>query len=93
MFKHSLVLLSFAVMTLLAACDGSNSPNDPPPAPVFAITAQPTDVAVVQGNTATFNVTASGTGVSYQWQGSTGAGAAFSNIAAAPASGRVPAPP
>lgn len=44
------------------------------------ITANPTDQAVFTGNSATFTVTATGGGLSYQWQVSTDGGANFSNV-------------
>jgi trimeric autotransporter adhesin len=39
-----------------------------------AVTAQPANVSVCQGAPATFNVTATGTGITYQWQESTNGG-------------------
>ncbi|HET7791895.1 MAG TPA: hypothetical protein VFL64_00800, partial [Rhizobacter sp.] len=53
----------------------------PAPAPV-AITAQPGDLSVVQGTTASFAVTATGTSPSYQWQSSLD-GLAWTPIASA----------
>lgn len=47
-----------------------------------AITTQPTDVAVCT-TSATLNVVASGTGLTYQWQVSTDGGTTFTNIAGA----------
>ncbi len=47
--------------------------NTPP-----AITAQPANATVPAGGSASFTVTASGTGLSYQWQASSGG--AFSNV-------------
>lgn len=49
---------------------------------VITISAQPQDATVVEGNAATFNITAaitSGT-INYQWQNSTDSGANWSNI-------------
>ena len=48
-----------------------------------AITIQPSAVTVCAGTDATFSVTASGTGLSYQWQESTNGGGSFSNISGA----------
>jgi hypothetical protein len=46
-----------------------------------AITTQPTAQAACTGTNATFNVTATGTGVSYQWQSSTtGTAGSFTNV-------------
>ena len=44
------------------------------------ITNQPTDVSTCEGSNTTLSVTASGTGLSYQWQVSTDGGATFTNI-------------
>ena len=44
------------------------------------ISSQPNNVNVCLGGTANFNVTASGTGISYQWQVSTDGGNTFSNL-------------
>jgi hypothetical protein len=49
-----------------AACGGSSSSTPPPPA-APSITQAPADASVAVGGTATFTVTASGTGLSYQW--------------------------
>lgn len=46
-----------------------------------AITAQPTNQVVCAGNNAVFGVTATGSGLTYQWQVNTGSG--FTNIAGA----------
>ena len=80
MLRTLFLLLSLAC-TLTACGGGSDSP--PNALPTLAITAQPTDISVVAPNTATFTVIATGSGLGYQWQSSTGAGAAFSNIAGA----------
>lgn len=48
-----------------------------------SITAQPQNAIECVGNNATFNVTATGTGLTYQWQESTDAGVTFTNIASA----------
>lgn len=48
-----------------------------------AISAQPADVTVCEGTTASFSVTASGTSLSYQWQVSNDGGNTWSNISGA----------
>ena len=50
-----------------------------------AITAQPTNQSACTGNTATFSVTATGTGVTYQWQSATAVGGPYTNIPGATA--------
>lgn len=49
-----------------------------PPAPV--ITQQPVDASATAGQTAGFSVTATGTGLSYQWQSQASGGSNFVNI-------------
>lgn len=57
--------------------------NTPP-----SVNSQPTNSSVCAGNTATFNVTAAGSGLSYQWQESIDGGASYNNLPnAAPYSG------
>lgn len=46
-----------------------------------SITVQPSDATVVEGQNASFSVTASGTSLSYQWQVSTDAGISFAEMA------------
>ena len=59
--------LAGALMAMLAACGGNdNGMNMGATAP--AITAQPASTSVVSGNTATFTVMATGSGLTYQWQ-------------------------
>jgi hypothetical protein len=48
-----------------------------------AITGQPTDVTVCNGTAASFTVTATGTGATYQWQSATAVGGPYTNIAGA----------
>lgn len=48
-----------------------------------AVTAQPTQSTVCIGNNTGFSITASGTGLTYQWQVSTDGGTLYSNIAGA----------
>lgn len=45
-----------------------------------SITVQPSNQAVVAPNTATFSVTATGTGLTYQWQLSTDSGSTWNNV-------------
>jgi extracellular elastinolytic metalloproteinase len=52
-----------------------------------AITAAPQNITLCTGSSGNFNITASGTGILYQWQLSTDGGATFNNIAGANASG------
>ncbi len=75
---------SFALVlvALLAGC----WPDSSPPSPSASITSQPVDVSVVQGSPATFSVVATGTGLAYQWQSSSDAGASWSGISGANAS-------
>lgn len=47
-----------------------------------AITRQPQDLTVVAGNSAAFNVAATGTSLAYQWQRSNDGGATFANVGA-----------
>ncbi len=46
------------------------------------ITVNPSDVDVDEGDPATFNITATGSGLTYQWQQSTDAGGSWSNVGA-----------
>lgn len=53
-----------------------------------AVTSQPSDTAVCSGNAVTFNVAATGTGVTYQWQESTNGGTTWTTLSnATPYSG------
>lgn len=67
-------LQALVVATVLSACGGSGGAGDPPVPPPAAgtaptITAQPQDASVAEGLSASFSVTASGSGtLSYQWQ-------------------------
>lgn len=45
-----------------------------------AVTAQPSDVNICAGSSATFSITATGTGITYQWQVSTNGGSSYSDI-------------
>ncbi|MEJ7626568.1 MAG: M36 family metallopeptidase [Ferruginibacter sp.] len=51
--------------------------------PAANITAQPSNISVCVGNTATFSITATGPGLTYQWQVSTNGGSTFTDIAGA----------
>lgn len=57
--------LAFTFCAVLAACGGGGGGSSP--APAFTITAQPSDVHVTAGASASFTVVASGS-VTYQWQ-------------------------
>ncbi|MEZ5018221.1 MAG: hypothetical protein R2800_14275 [Flavipsychrobacter sp.] len=46
-----------------------------------AITAQPVNSTICEGSNTSFSVTATGTGLTYQWQVSTNAGATWTNLA------------
>ncbi|MFM8710674.1 MAG: hypothetical protein ACKOC7_05275, partial [Sphingomonadales bacterium] len=52
---------------------------------VTVITASPQDLSVCEGNSATFQVTAAGASLTYQWQLSTNGGASWSSITGATA--------
>lgn len=69
-----------AVLGLISACNGHNTPGPS----TTAITAQPTDQSVVVGTTAAFNVVASNA-TGYQWQRSTNNGATFTDVSGATA--------
>jgi hypothetical protein len=65
------VALGLLLLTTLAACGGGNGGSSamPPAAVAPSIAAQPADVSVAVGGTATFSVTAIGTApLTYQWQ-------------------------
>jgi hypothetical protein len=53
---------------------------------VTAVTASPQDLSVCEGSSATFQVTAAGASLTYQWQRSTDGGSSWSAIAGATAS-------
>ncbi len=46
-----------------------------------AVTAQPTNLSVCTGSSASFSVTATGTGITYQWQESTNGGVTYTDLA------------
>ncbi len=48
-----------------------------------AVSANPQNATICEGGSTTFSVTASGTGISYQWQLSTDGGTTYNNIAGA----------
>ncbi|MGH9551799.1 MAG: immunoglobulin domain-containing protein, partial [Terriglobales bacterium] len=65
------VCLSLSWVLTLTGCGGSIASTSPPPANHTAptITAQPANIAVAPGQTATFSATATGTTpLTYQWQ-------------------------
>lgn len=69
-FSHFIQLcFALALCTLLAACGGGGggSPAGSSAPAAIVITAQPTDITVVEGTNAIFSVVATGD-VSYQWQ-------------------------
>lgn len=51
--------------------------------PVIVITSQPSNAVVLENATANFSVTATGVGLTYQWQESTNSGTSWSNISGA----------
>lgn len=65
LFRSVTLWLALALCALVAACGGGGGGSSPPPA--VTITAQPTDVHVTAGASASFTVVASGS-VTYQWQ-------------------------
>ena len=73
-FRWLVLALLAACLAALAACGGGGGGSSPPPA--LRITAQPSDVHVVSGASATFLVSISGSG-SLQWQRSAGGGGAW----------------
>ena len=80
LWPRALAALGMALcVALLGACDGG---GDAGPAPA-SITVQPSSSSVVAGAAATFTVTASGDGLSYQWQRSTDNGTTWVDLAGA----------
>ncbi len=66
-FRALLALLAMAVLPAFVACGGGHSSPPPPVAP--AISVQPANQTVLEGATATFTVTATGTApLTYQWK-------------------------
>ncbi len=90
-------LLAGLLVAGLAACGGGGGGTDPatppsvpvaPVAPVApAVQAQPADTQVTAGSAAVFSVTASGSGLGYQWQRSNDSGATWAAIAGATGAG------
>lgn len=79
---------------LLASCGGGggDAPATPAPAPGVtttaplaapAITTQPANQTITENSNAAFNVVASGSGLNYQWQNSTDAGATWADVSGA----------
>jgi photosystem II stability/assembly factor-like uncharacterized protein len=89
--RRLLVVGSSALLSVLAACGGSDAVNDvvppAPPAPtVPAFTTQPVSVTVTAPASASFTAAVTGNPVpTLQWQVSTDAGATWTSIAAATA--------
>lgn len=71
------ILLLFYFLLFLTACGGGGSSaiSELPPTVLF----QPVNATIISGDNATFTVSASGTGLSYQWQVDNGSGI-FSSI-------------
>lgn len=76
-------------VSLLAACGGGGvGETAPVPVPVaLSISTQPADQSVSAGGNASFAVVALGSGLGYQWQRSTDAGASWANVSGATAAG------
>jgi hypothetical protein len=79
--------ISAGTVTLTLTTTGQLAPCAPATAqvivtisPLPAITAAPTNLTVCAGSPAVFHVTATGAGLSYQWQVSGDAGTTFTNI-------------
>ncbi|MCU0949560.1 MAG: immunoglobulin domain-containing protein [Burkholderiaceae bacterium] len=76
LYRLVVVALAMSLAAMLAGCGGSDDPTPtapaaPPPPTVTApaITSQPAAVSVVEGQTATFSVAASGSApLTYQWR-------------------------
>jgi len=66
---------------LLVACGGGEDSSPAPP----SITAQPASVSTVAGSAVSFDVSATGDELSYQWQESADGGLTFTNVAGASA--------
>jgi len=70
-----------ALVTLPGGCQTVANINIPVN-PLPAVVTQPVDVTVCQGGNATFSVTGTGAGITYQWQVSTtGVGGPYANVA------------
>lgn len=84
-------LVGLVLSLLLAACGGGDAPAPAPapsgPAAVVApaITTPPANRTITENGNADFSVVASGSGLGYQWQNSTDAGATWADIAGATA--------
>ncbi len=84
--RYLLLAVPFYAVGLLVSCGGNDSLSTSSSSPVApAIAAQPVSTTVVAGQTATFSVTATGDGLSYQWQRSTDAAVTWVSIAGATA--------
>jgi hypothetical protein len=83
-----LLLVGLTVLLLaLSGCGGGGGGGeDPgPPGPAAVISVQPVSQAAISGGSVTLSVTAAGSGLSYQWQRSTDAGATWADVAGATA--------
>src|SRR4051812_10056983 len=68
-------------IALLAACSGGGASNTTTVATLPpSISTQPESQSVLVGTSASFNVSATGDGLSYQWQLSTDAGHTWANV-------------
>jgi hypothetical protein len=74
--------LCAAAIALLQACGGGNS-DDPPTVAPPKIGVAPVSSTTVSGGAATFSVTVSGSGLSFQWQLSLNQGATWADISGA----------
>ena len=83
-------MMVISAALLLAACGGGKADIPGLASAAVAITGQPTDQSAVAGSTATFRVTATNA-TGYQWQRSSSAGAAFTDVAGATAAGHTTA--
>lgn len=80
--RRPVVSMAIAIATMLTAC-GGGATGDGTATPV-TIQSQPTDQAVVSSSgVARFTIQAAGTGLTYQWQRSTDAGATWTDISGA----------
>lgn len=79
---RGLVLAWILLTALIAGCGGGGGGSDSGPVNV-SITSQPSDVAVVEGSAALFQVTATGDVSGYQWQVSTDGGVNWGSVSGA----------
>jgi hypothetical protein len=79
-FRRHLFILFSVLILVLAGCGGGDGSSGPT---AVTISSQPTDQSTVTGSSVTFNVTASGDGIAYQWQQSTNSDTTWNNISGA----------